>query len=512
MAVATYSTDLIIYNDCTSVTGFAEVNGMTDTNGDGEVDTDLAIYGGECISEAQRKSGLGSISYTGTAPTWTSGWCYFIWNKFFAPNSMDTKTNGGLRVLIGQNTANYRGWYVDGSDTYPYGGWINYAVDPEQTSLATQTQGSPNTTYALLGMGYNLLNAISKGNSATVDVFRYGRGEVIITDGEAGAYGNFATLSAINDNPDNGRWGLFQDVGGSYLWKGLMSFGTPSTSVDFRDSNVVINIEDTEMTYNDFNRIEINNSSSRVDWNTVLITALGTRSPGNFEVVDDADVNFDNCFFTSMGTFQFLTNSTINTSSFRLCDQVTQGTASFDSCTFENSGTTSAALLANDLENITNCEFIGNGDGHGIEITTAGTYSFAGNQFSNFGASGSATASIFNNSGGHVTINITSGGDTPTYRNGTGATTTVNNNTLVTLTGLIIDTEVRVYDTGTISERAGIEDSTATFSFSLPAATVVDIVIHHIDYEYQRIDGYIIPNLDATLPIQQRFDRNYDNP
>tara|TARA_R110000772_G_scaffold5691_2_gene20360 strand:+ start:13098 stop:14684 length:1587 start_codon:yes stop_codon:yes gene_type:complete len=527
MAAASYTTDLQTYDLAITVTNWGELTGMVGTDGNGNADPDLAIHGATCISESQRKSGIGSIAYDGTAPTWTSGWSYFIWNKFFAPNSLGTLAQGGLRVAVGDTVANYYGWYVDGSDTYQYGGWKNYAVNPEENASAVQTQGTPNGTWNTVGMGYNLpINGISKGNSATVDIIRYGRGEAIITGGGPSptfSYATFDGLALVNDNATTGRWGLFQDVGGSYLQKGLMSFGTASTAVDFRDSNVVINIDDTSIgVTSSFNRIEIVNAGSRVDWDTVLITKLGILSLGEFEVIDNADVNFDDCSFTGMSTFKFLSNSTINTTAWNICDQITQGGAVFSECDFTNSAT-SSAVIADNIANISNCHFTSDGTGHGIEIPTGatGTYIFTGNLFDGYATASGSTGNemIYNNSGGLVTINVGSPGDTPTYRNGTAATTVVNNNITVTLTGIKDGTEVRVYDTGTQSELAGIESATGgggiddrEFAFSLGAALVVDIVVHNIDYEYLRLDAFTIPGSNSSVPIQQRFDRNYSNP
>jgi len=517
MAAASYTTDLTTYTDCTTVTGFAEATGMTDTDGTGVADSDLAIHGSVCVSESQRKSGLGSLVYTGTAPTLPTNGAFFVWFKFFAPNTLATKVNGGIRMVVGNSSANYRGWYVNGSNSYAYGGWVNYVVDPTQTALASQTQGSPTTTYATVGIGCSLLNGISKGNSYTIDIIRWGRGETVITNGDlANGYATFNGLSIVNDNPTTGRWGLFQDVGGSYLWKGLMSFGTVGTLTDFRDSNVVITIDNTEFVDSSFNRIEINNASSRVDWDTVLFTALGTASKGELEVIDNADVNFDNCSFSGMNTFIFQSNSTINTTKWRLCELITQGSAIFDNCEFIDS-VGAVTMLSNNPENISNCLFESDGSNHGLEINTQGTYSFAGNQFIGYAGTNGSTGNecVYNNSGGLVTLNITSGGDTPTYRNGTASTTVINNNISVTLTGLIDNTEVRVYNTGTQSELAGIENATSgsindrTFTFSLSAGTIVDIVVHNINYEYIRIENYTIPTSDSSIPIQQRFDRNY---
>jgi len=61
---------------------------------------------------------------------------------------------------------------------------------------------------------------------------------------------------------------------------------------------------------------------------------------------------------------------------------------------------------------------------HAIMIETAGTYNFDGLTFTGFGADGTETAAIYNNSGGSVTINVTNG-SAPTVRNSSGSSTTV---------------------------------------------------------------------------------------
>jgi hypothetical protein len=82
----------------------------------------------------------------------------------------------------------------------------------------------------------------------------------------------------------------------------------------------------------------------------------------------------------------------------------------------------------------TDCTFNGSvSSGHAIRITAAGTYTLDGNIFNNFGADGTNSAAIFNDSGGTVTLNIIGGGNTPTVRNGTGASTTVNNPITITV-------------------------------------------------------------------------------
>jgi hypothetical protein len=107
------------------------------------------------------------------------------------------------------------------------------------------------------------------------------------------------------------------------------------------------------------------------------------------------------------------------------CPTFTQNNAALVTCIFQ-----ATKITADNIADITSCQFISGGSGHGIEITTPGTYTFTGNTFSGFGADGTTDAAIYNNSGGAVTINVVSGG-TPTVRNGAGASTTVNNNVTV---------------------------------------------------------------------------------
>ena len=85
----------------------------------------------------------------------------------------------------------------------------------------------------------------------------------------------------------------------------------------------------------------------------------------------------------------------------------------------------------------------------------------------------------------------------------------------LTLTGLQNPTEIRVYDAGTTTEIAGEEAVTSgTFSTSIDdlAYPSVDIAIVSLGYQNRRILGQDMTSGDVTLPIQQRIDRQYENP
>lgn len=90
-----------------------------------------------------------------------------------------------------------------------------------------------------------------------------------------------------------------------------------------------------------------------------------------------------------------------------------------------------------------------------------------------------------------------------------GGTISIVTPSVFTVTGLQANSEVRIYTAGTATELAGIENSSTSFA-SVVEAPSVDIVIHHLDYQYLRISNVVISG-DTTLPVQQVFDRNYHN-
>jgi len=105
------------------------------------------------------------------------------------------------------------------------------------------------------------------------------------------------------------------------------------------------------------------------------------------------------------------------------------------------------------------------------------------------------------------TITLSNGGLIVGTATDSVGTTTVST---LTLTGLQSNSEVRVFGAGTTTELAGVENSGTTFTANISASSV-DIVVHSLGYEYQKIEGADTSS-NLTLPIQQRVDRNYRNP
>ena len=90
-----------------------------------------------------------------------------------------------------------------------------------------------------------------------------------------------------------------------------------------------------------------------------------------------------------------------------------------------------------------------------------------------------------------------------TDANGTVTVTTLN------LTGLKLNTEVRIFEAGTTTELGGVENSGTSFTINISESSV-DLVLMSLGYIYQRIES-VDTSANLTLPIQQIVDRNYSN-
>ena len=90
-----------------------------------------------------------------------------------------------------------------------------------------------------------------------------------------------------------------------------------------------------------------------------------------------------------------------------------------------------------------------------------------------------------------------------TDANGTVTVTTLN------LTGLKVNTEVRIFEAGTTTELGGVENSGTSFTINISESSV-DIVLMSLGYIYQRIES-VDTSANLTLPIQQIVDRIYSN-
>ncbi len=519
MAAASYTTDLTTLNvldDSATPFSVGEPTGST-AGTTIATETDHFVVGTACVSKIFNATGVGGLGFlAGSAITIPTDGAVYMWTNFLAANAIDTKVNGGMQVLVGNTAANYKRFYIYGDDTVEYGGWQVNAVNPASTASANQ--GTPNGTWQYFGMAANVQAAVARGYPLCWDAVRYGRGSILITGGDlANGYATFDAAAEVNDTnagATNNRWGIFSYANGTYTLQGRLALGQAATAVDFRDSNRAIFIGGNEFVTSNFNTIEILNAGSNIAWTSISISSLNTTSRGRVLVTDNATVNFTGCTFTDLGTFNFQSNSTITDNVFRRCQLITHGNASFTGNRITGSPA-AVSLITGNPANIQDCAFVSAGTGHAIEISTPGTYTFSGNTFTGYGTAGTANAAIYNNSGGAVTLNISGGGDVPTIRNGTGASTTVVASANLTFSGLKAGSEVRVYlgtDPATATELGGTESSGTSLTISQSSGGQQGFyTIHALNYNsiYQPIT---FSGADQTIPIVQTLDRTYANP
>ena len=335
--MATYGTDLVLLATGSDGSGgtWDEFVGW-DGGGAPGSETENFIQGAASISQTFGNPTTGkSIAFDASSDISSSipsGDVVIGWVFMGAATNMYSYASGGHRFGIGASLTNFDMWYISGDDRppNPYGGWWNVAVDPRHATDATGGTGSSGAWRwfgSLIGdstLGIRV--KIGKGNPHAVDGLLMGRGEIYCT----GTGATFTLMSAQNDLVAN-RWGLLQDTGGgTFLGKGLQSWGQAGTAVTLTDANKTIVIDDCPKTYLAFNRIEVNHEDTVVTLTNVSFTSRGTFSPGQFEMIDNATVVFDGCTFNSMDAFLFLSNGDAEDSKFVSCKMITAGGGLFN--------------------------------------------------------------------------------------------------------------------------------------------------------------------------------------
>ena len=424
----------------------------------------------------------------------------------------DTKANGGIRIYVEDSSGNYGYWYVGGNDNYP-GGWICYVLDP--SSAYTNGSGTINTaSIAKVGIQFKMLSK-ALGNNPNVfwDAWRYGKG-LRITSGLADQI-DFDDIVAEEEN-DN-YWGIIRKVNGVFYIQGQLTFGNSSSgSIDFIDKGELIVFIDSEFINTNFYEINILANAGGTT-NFVLGEKSGGRGiSGCFLKAGTkifkftaTDANIDKLLiygstFYKAGQVLFPANSvnreTINCN-FEECGEISANTFVMEFCNIINA-VDGGLRLSSISHNVINSNFIN--CPRAIEIDTTGTYSFNALKFAE------NTLDIDNTSGGLVTVNCSNGSNPATY----SGNTDIQNTKMLTLTGLIENSEVRIFEAGTINELGGIENSSTSFiyEYSYVPETYIDIVVHKEDRIYYRINNYLLPAADSSLPISQQLDRQYSNP
>lgn len=222
-----------------------------------------------------------------------------------------------------------------------------------------------------------------------------------------------------------------------------------------------------------------------------------------------ADYDFSNLTLIGAGTVTLKAGITFDGITFQGCDEVPSAGATIQNCFFNSTigtGALSVSSAAN-MDLVTDCTFTGNAYGIRLTNTSADTYDFVGIQFS-----GNTKDIYVAATSGTVTINVSGGGDSPTYTSA-GATVTIVDTKNLTLTGLITGSDIVIYEAGTttVIEDAQ-ENSGTTYVYDYDATDAgsdIDVGVFKAGYVPFYIRDYTLSSSDASLPVAQVVDRAY---
>lgn len=512
--------------DGTRLTEANTTTGWTSNTTTPTLETDFYYQGGSSISGKVKTSESGfyftSASTNMAVPN-------VALSKILATNK-DVLDGRGYIMRIGSTSANWVEYAnVFTSTTYPIaGGWQAVLIDPTVSQWRTGNGGTPDLTTVTYWEYRGDFSVLSKSENFVVDaidIFSSGAGLTGVGGDGANVDGTFEDFRSTDEGNSSNRWAVVQSRGGILYVNGVLTVGNSGAITEFTDSNRVLVFPQH---YVGNGAVGTNFDISNA--NTILsVTSCVFNGRGSFSSPDDTrpryivlgnsgSLTFDATSFNTFENMFLNANVTFSGCSFIGGNRIYLNSAIISGSAFSNptAGNGNAYVETANLSKITTSEFTANSTagGHAIELTATGTFSWT-NDFFSYGATGTGNAVIFNNSGGNVTINVGSGYSSPTYLNGTGANTViVAGQVTLTVSGLVTDTEVRIFRQDTNEELAGTDSSSTTFDYTYtydaPNANVY-VVVLHTDYLYQRI-AYELQNSDQTLPIQLATDRVYSNP
>ena len=330
--------------------------------------------------------------------------------------SVDTKANGGFRIIVGDGT-NRRAYYVGGSDDYGFqiGAWSCFVLDTSSppTNYSQEAGSSaPNfSAVTQIGVMFNVpIKAVGSGDNCFFDICRYGTG-ITITGGGVGTEGTFAEIAADDASTSSGKaYGIIRKIQtGVYGVQGRLIFGDNSgtNNVYFKDQDAIIIFEDRAVpdTHYQFNVVgnstgttsfilgnKVGSGDTAVGSNGCNIQSAGPGLKIDFSGSNVNEIKIYGTKFLGASNGILLNSSTTHEfigNTVDQCGQIDPKQTIVRNCTF--SGTTDnssdgSALLWNSNINIKNCTFNANTDAtndpHGIEHPATGTFTYDNLTFS----------------------------------------------------------------------------------------------------------------------------------
>ena len=288
-----------------------------------------------------------------------------------------------------------------------------------------------------------------------------------------------------------------------------------STFAQSSELPLPFNAKDTRRFWNVGNNSIVNVLKSTTgDIQNLTSTIFSTTTRQKF-IVDPASIStgwdFAGSSFIGYDIESKASGVIFNSCTFASCYQLVLEGSGLDSVLVDKS-LSSTAVITDSPDLISDSEFVSAGTGHAIEITDIGTFNFLRNTFTGYGANGTSNASIYNNSGGEVTLVLAEGDSIPTILNGAGATTIIDafvESVGIAFTGLVAGSQVVIYDSGTTDEYFRTNSSSTTAGYDeVTTSLTIDYTIMKAGYVPIRVTGLELTSVQTT-PVQQVEDRAY---
>ena len=367
---------------------------------------------------------------------------------------METEANNGYEVYVydGTNTDYYTFF---SSDDY-FGGWFNGVVD---CSLFTTVTAANVERW---GIRCNHTSNAKNATNTWVDFFRYMDGYYVT----GGTISDSVRLSDVA-TADRGTttlygYGIVMETEGIYLAYGELQLGNGATTTYFEMDGDVLVFTDQPVADGLY---AINGDGSGADILIVGSTIksagsasatrfdfdMSTGSPGAVEVTDNV--------FQRGGDFTFASSQTATGNTYDDCGQITPGGADLSDSVIKNyEGTAGTAAVvyntaadpSGELDDMVFTK--GTAATHAIEFGSSTPSSVTLNRWavSGYNASdGQNDSVIYNNTGGALTVSVIDGSGVFSYKNGSGATTTI-------VQGVVTEITVKDVNTGSVISGANV--------------------------------------------------------
>ena len=430
-----------------------------------------------------------------------------VW-VLYKDNLVDTQANGGVQVVIGNGTGGNSaliGYYVGGTDNP--GLSLNKQFNVARLDVSNRAAFSTNAHNGNVGglsvtgitnIGYGSVHAIAaRGNvdNVWVDAVYYSFNNGYACRFEGTTLNTFS--DAVTTDETNG-WGLISSVGDQvFTLYGNLEFGNGGISaVTVADSGKTVILDGRGLGTSNFlmrSRASTGAGAVSLTYSNMSFINLGTGIVIDLTPTIDT-LSFTDITFSDTSTISFPTtfdsNRNLTRVAFNRTGAVDFGATTATDCSFNNSQAVNGAMVldsTSDSSRQSNISFTrGSTTAHAIQINDTGTYSLNNFNFSGYATTDGTTGTevIYNTSGGAVTLNVTGGTGTISVRNLAGGSVTINQTFSLTVSGLLGNTEVRVYDNPSLFTGGGssVESSTPAGYETVEANTNVGNGTNYIFY------------------------------